>query len=177
MVSSRIRACLLASLALALAARPALGQQRLTNFCVVEVERINQVYFRESRRAKEYQAFRDLVKQELKTMDDDIAELRLKRVEAGRANNSEEAARLDRQISAKQSERDTYLKLQEQKRLKMLDDLLSNDRYYRDLTAAIEWVCHQEGYAAAFNLTETHLLWWDSTIDITDRVIERMGAQ
>jgi outer membrane protein len=177
MVCSRSRALAAAVVALAMAAAPAFAQQRLTNFCVVEVERINQVYFRESKRAKEYQAFRDLVKQELKTMDGEIEELRLKRVEAGRAGNTDESGRLDKQVAAKQAERDTYLKLQEQKRLKMLDDLLSNDRYYRDLTAAIEWVCHQEGYAAAFNLSETHLLWWDSEIDITDKVIERMGAQ
>jgi Skp family chaperone for outer membrane proteins len=173
----RWRALAALTLALVLLPLSAFAQQRLTNFSVVEVERINQVYFRESKRAKEYLAFRDLVKQELKTMDAEIEELKLKRLESGRANNTDESNRIDRQIGSKQAERDTYLKLQEQKRLKMLDDLLSNDRYYRDLTAAIEWVCHQEGYAGAFNLSETPLLWWDPDIDITDKVIARMGAQ
>jgi outer membrane protein len=173
----RCLACAGLAVALTLSPLCVFAQQRLTNFCVVEVERINQVYFRESKRAKEYQAFRDLVKQELKTMDAEIEELRLKRLDSGRANNTEESARLDRQIASKQAERDTYVRLQDQKRLKMLEDLQSNDKYYRELIAAIEWVCHQEGYTGAFNLLETPLLWWDAEIDITDKVIARMGAQ
>jgi outer membrane protein len=156
---------------------PVVAQQRLTNVCVVDVSKVNQAFFRESKRAKEYQAFRDLVKQELKTMDADIEELRIKKVDATRANNSSEANRVDRQIAEKQAERDTYARLQEQKRIRMLEDLQSNDKYFRDLVAAIEWVCHQEGYALAFNLAETPLLWFDPDVDVTDKVIQRMSSQ
>jgi outer membrane protein len=177
MTRRALQTCLTALVAALLAAAPAVAQQRLTNFCVVDVSKVNQAFFRESKRAKEYQAFRDLVKQELKNMDADIENLKLKKVEATRASNTAEANRLDRQITDKQTERETYAKLQEQKRLNMVNDLLSNDKYYRDLTAAIEWVCNQEGYAAAFNLADAPLLWWDPDIDITDKVIGRMSSQ
>jgi len=177
MTRSRPAAFIAALLLVGLPSTGAFGQQRLTNFCVVEVGRVNQVFFRESKRAKEYQAFRDLVKQELKTMDSYIEELKLKKVEANRANNAAEVSRLDKLIGDRQSERDTYVKLQEQKRLTMLDDLQSNDKYFRELIAAIEWVCHQEGYAGAFSIPEAPLLWWDPDIDITDKVIARMSSQ
>jgi Skp family chaperone for outer membrane proteins len=153
------------------------AQQRLTNFAVVEVSRIQAVYFRESSRLKEYEAFRTAFRQELEKMQSELDALRTRRTEANRASNQSEVARLDTAIANGQTELETYRRLKEQQRLRMLDDLLSNDRFYRDLRSAVQWVCNQGGYSGAFDLDETLFLWWDPSIDITDDVIARMAAQ
>jgi Skp family chaperone for outer membrane proteins len=174
MSRSRLAAAALVLLALPLAG--AFGQQQITNFCVVDKTRIQQAFFRESKRAKEYQAFLDLVKQELKTLDAEIEELERSRVEAVRVNSTAEADRLAREIATKKANRDAYAKLKDQDRLQRLADLMANDKFTRDMYAAIEYVCNQEGYAAAFDLAQTPLLGWDPEIDVTDKVIARMNA-
>lgn len=177
MVMSRTRSAAVALVLMGLPLAGAFAQQRLTNICVVEVKRIQEAFFRDSKRAKEYQAFRDGVKQELKNREEDLEELERKRLEASRANNTAEANRIADEISRQKADRDSFAKLKDQERLRMLADLMANDKFYGELLAAIEWVCRQEGYAAAFHLEEASLLWWDSEIDITDKVIERMNAQ
>jgi len=150
---------------------------RITNFAVVEVSKIQNAYFQQSARFREYVAFRSQFQQTQDSMRAAIGDLQIRRTEANRAGNTSEVSRLDARIAEAQSELDTYIRLKEQERVRLLAELMSTDRFYRDLIAAVQWVCNQEGFSGAFNLEQTQLLWWDPLIDITQKVIERMAAQ
>ena len=158
---------------LVLGLAPAVAQ-RIVNACVVDSNRVSQAFMRESSRARALDDFIESVEEEIARMTSDIDVLKSRRVEAVRDNDDDAVADLDEQLREREENLTTYRQLQERKYEEMIEDLVDNDAYYRELIAAIQQVCEEEGYSYALDVRIAGLLWWDPDIDVTDRVIEVM---
>lgn len=162
---------------LGLTALGAAAQQRMTNVAVVDITKIQTTYYSQSARFKEFNAFKDDFQKAMDQRNAEIGDLQVRRAEANRAANQAEVNRLDGRIAELVAERDTFRQLKEQQRIRLVNELLSTDKFFRDVRAAVQYVCNQEGYALALTLDATTLLWWDPEVDITQKVIARMAAQ
>jgi len=165
------------ALVLLVAAQAPVVAQRIVNACVINRIKVSEAYMRESRRARELDAFMANVEEEVTRMTAEIGDVKLRRLDAVRDNDDRGVDDLDQQLREMEDNLSTYRELQKRKREQMIQDLIDTDAFYRDLIAAIQRVCEEEGYSMAYDLNVAGLLWWDQEIDITQRVIRVLSLR
>ncbi len=165
------------ALVLLVAAQAPVVAQRIVNACVINRIKVSEAYMRESRRARELDAFMENVEEEIARMTTEIELLKSRRLDAVRDNNDRRVDELDDQLREMEDNLSTYRELQQRKREQMIQDLIDTDAFYRDLIAAIQRVCEEEGFSLAYDLNVAGILWWDPEIDITQRVIRALSLR
>lgn len=162
---------------LAFVAAP-LASQQITRVALIDIARIKETYFKDSRALRDFEDKQRGIQEELDRMKAEIKELQSLQVEALAAQDQARVNDLTAQIRAKN---DAYILFGREKSAVLEAEkalLYSSESFAQELYREIQRVAEKEGYSVVMDrkrAVDLQLLIWSSpTVDITDKVIESL---
>ncbi|MCL2440296.1 MAG: OmpH family outer membrane protein [Treponema sp.] len=152
--------------------------QQITRFAVVDMPRVYNAFFRESRAVREYEERHARVLSDIQRYTQEIQALRGRHAEAVLQDNQSEALRLESQITR----RTEFLREFHQIRIAELEEqrnrLMQSSSYWTQLQEEIRFFAESEGYSMVLNLKDNpSIIWYSHTVDITDKLIQSMQSR
>lgn len=152
--------------------------QQLTRFAVVDLSKIYIAYFNDSRAVRDFEERSARVQSEIDRRTKEIQEIRARQAEAVMQNNQSEATRLETQLyRLTQAVNDYY-----QAQTAILEDqkkrLMQPGSFMNQVHDEIRYIAESEGYSMVLSMNDnTGIVWFSSTVDITDRVIQSLRTR
>ena len=145
--------------------------QQLTRFAVIDLPKVYMSFFRESRAVRDFEERSRRVQADIDRMTREIQELKSRQADLVLQGNQEQALRMDNEIYRKSE----FLKEYYSSKTAELDDirrkLAQSDEFYKQVYDEIRYIAESEGYTMVMNIKEAAILWYSSSVDITDKVI------
>jgi outer membrane protein len=150
-----------------------LGAEQLTTVGIIDIQRVYNSFYRDSRAVREleqlrerYQSEIDREVQELENLESDLAEARDR-------GNDTRADRLQSEVD-RQRRYVEDLTSRRREQLQQRQENLVSDDFLNRLQQAIVYVAESEGYTVVIRTDQEGLQWWSPTVDISDQVLERL---
>jgi len=154
------------------------AQQSITRFAVVDVGRIIQAFSGTMDEAKSYIEKRDRIQTEINRMNKELQELNTKLNEAVKGDDQNQIHDLERQFEAKRREVQLYISTSQADLERDLGKVTSNNAFMTRLNSALKYVAESEGYSMVLSKQEASgILWSSPSVDITNKVIERLRSR
>lgn len=152
------------------------AQQHITNFGIVDTNRVYEHFFRNSSGIKSYEKKREDFQNEINRRTDEIRDLQDKLQEAKELGLDSEAKRQENLIRSKSASLKTYTQTKQTELNNLKKSLTENNEFYKDLNRIIKKVAENEGLSMVLNLQQSNgILWYSAAVDITDKVIAELG--
>lgn len=151
--------------------------QEITKVAVVDLHKINASFRVESQSSRDYEQKKEKYSNEIKKLQQDILELKNKKLEAMQNNKNDRTIKnYDSLIASKTSFLQEYVATKNEELKVLLNKLLASDTFYSAVYNAIKTVAEREGYTVVLNVQEQNsgIIWYSQTIDITDLVIAQL---
>ena len=149
--------------------------QQLTRFAVVDLPRVYMAFFRESRAVRDFEARSAQVQAEIDRMTNEIQNLRVNQVNAQAQGNAEQALRLEAEINRRSEFLREYYQTRTAELETMRNNLTQSGAFLDQIYDEIRFLAESEGFSMVLSLREnTGILWYSPTVDITDRLIQRL---
>jgi outer membrane protein len=168
---------LLAAAVLLSAGFSAYGQSNafkdILNVAVVDISRIFEVFFEESRAVRELQQFRDRVRTEIQLLEDEIEVLRSAKIDAELDDRASEALRLEEEILGKEQ----FLQDLRQVRFRELENrraALVDDDFLVEISQAVEFVAVRDGFSLVLERNTILPVYMAEEVDITEEVLSHL---
>ena len=152
------------------------AQASITRFAVVDLNRVAAAYADRSPDAKAFTERRDRVQTEIDKQNKELQELTAKLEEAKENENQSQVRSLENQIRTKSQTLQTYIKNNFAELEKERERLFSNNAFMTQITAIIRSVAESEGVSMVLSRDNPGVLWYSPSVDITNKVIERIRA-
>jgi len=105
-----------------------------------------------------------------------IKELQQKKVDLEKSGNTTEALKLEAEIISKGDFLAEYSRVKQVELESLKQKLVESDSFYDTLYNIIEDVAESEGLTIILSLQQANaILWYSPSVDITDKVIERLS--
>jgi outer membrane protein len=156
----------------------ALPAQQLTRFAVVDLPKVYQAFFRESRAVREFEERSARVQSDIDRMTKEIQDLKSRQADAVLRGDQNESVRLENEVYRKSEFlRDYYqtktAELEDQKK-----KLAQSNTFLDQVNDEIRYIAESEGYSMVLNLRENRgILWYSPTVDVTDKLIQNLLAK
>jgi len=166
--------------ALLLAATVSFAEQ-LTRFAVVDLTKVMQSFYKESKAMRDYEDRKRTLKVEVDKMQEEIRALLAKKVEAEAKGDALEADKINQTIEKRKELVKEYYQVKTDELEAQRQKLMATDQLYPEVYEEIQRVAESEGYTMVLDWkrgSELSLVLWSSTtIDITDKVIANLLAK
>jgi Skp family chaperone for outer membrane proteins len=168
-----------AALALCLCAG-AFGQQ-ITRVAVMDFNKVIAARSKDAPSLKDFELKKSLIQAEIERRADEVMRLLAQKVEAEKIGDGKAAAKLKEEIDAKKRQLSEYATVKQ----KELDDearaLASNDAFVQALYKQVQAIAEADGYSLVLNIRSGDavmgsVFWYSQMIDITDKLIQSLGA-
>jgi len=167
----RIIACLVVFTVIA--SISAAGEQ-ITKIAVVDLSRIYSSYFSESQAVRELENMRGNFQERIDSIKEEIQSLESEKLEAQNAGNEDRALRLDDQIFQKKQYLKEFVRIKNNQLQKQRQKLSESSDFLDEVLKQISYVSERNGYSLVLKASDQNLVWWNSEVDITDKVLERL---
>ena len=152
--------------------------QQLTRFAVVDMAKVYSAFFLQSEAVRRLEADAAKVQADINRMTGEIEGLRSSRLSASESGNQAAVLRLDNEIR----EKTEFLREFHAVRTAELESrrrtLARNDGFLGEVSGEIRALAESEGFTMVLDLGSTSgILWYSPTVDITDRLIQRLLAR
>ena len=175
-MKSSVRHIIMLALVAAASLMGRLSAQQITKFAVVDTSRVYQAYFMNSAPVRNYENKKKEFQDEINTRTQELQALHDKKLEYEKSGDAEQAARVQTQITQKTNYLTEYTKAKNVELSSLKKSLEDNDEFYKKLYATLENIAESGGYSMILSLQDgTSILWYSSSVDITDAVISRLG--
>ena len=151
--------------------------EQITRVGIIDIEKIYSIYFRESKAVMDLQERQAALVRDLKRIDDEIADLEGRKVEADGRGDTAESLRLDQEIFRRKQYREDYRRVKAQQLRKLSEGLYQSDQFLDELSDAIQFVAESEGFSMVLNNSSQYrqsFLYYTKEIDITEKVIQEL---
>jgi len=163
-------------LALALLSLAGLSAQQITRFGVVDTARVYQAYFRNSAPVRNYESKKSQFQAEITKRSEEIQKLKSQKTEAESSGNDATASRLESEIIKKTDSLTEYTNAKNVELESIKNNLQNSDSFYKKLYSVLERVAEDGGYSVILSLQNANgILWYSSSVDVTDKVIASLG--
>jgi outer membrane protein len=153
----------------------ALQAQQITRFAVVDLVKVYEAFFRDSRAVRELNERRNLVQAEVDRMLAEIQQLDRERVAALGRGDRETALRLESEIYQKTEYVKEYYRVKTLELEAERQRLAQSNDFLEQVNTEIRYIAESEGYSMVLSLTESNfILWYSPSVDITDKVINSL---
>ena len=164
------------ALILALVCGAACSAQQITRFGVVDTARVYQAYFRNSAPVRNYETKKATFQNEINKRTEEIQKLQQQKVDYESSGNESAALRLEAEITKKTDSLTEYTNAKNVELESLKKSLQSSDAFYKKLYSTLERVAESEGLSLIMSLQQANaVLWYSSSVDITDKVISALG--
>ncbi len=153
----------------------ALSAQQITRFAVIDTSRIYTTFYRDSRSVRDYESKNTQYQGEIQRMTDEIKNLRQQKVDLDAVKDQAKILKLESDITTKTNFLLEYSKAKNTELDTLKKKLTTDDEFYSMLYNVIRKIAESDGYSMVLSLQENNsIIWYSSTIDITDKVIRNM---
>lgn len=150
--------------------------QQITKFGVVDTAKVYNAYFRNSAPVRNYEKKRTEFQEEINKQTDELKSMQSRKVELEKAGNDIQAQRLQAEITKKLDFLTEYTNAKNVELESMQKSLQSSDAFYKKLYSTLAKIAEGGGYSMILSLQqENAILWYSSSVDITNQVISELG--
>jgi len=155
----------------------ALGfSQQITRFGVVDTARVYAAYFRNSAPVRNYESKKADFQNEINKRTDEIQKLQQQKVDYQNSGNESAAMRIEAEITKKTDYLSQYTSAKNIELESLKNSLQNSDAFYKKLYSTLERVAEHEGFSLILSLQQANaVLWYSSSVDVTDKVISELG--
>lgn len=152
--------------------------QQITRFAVVDTAKVYQAYFRNSAPVRNYENKKEEFRKELDRLVAEVQRLNDQKIECTRKNNEAEALKIQAQITKKTDFITEYTNAKNAELESLKKNLQENSSFYKSLYDTLARVAETGGYSMILSLQESNsVLWYSTSVDITDQVISQLGLK
>ncbi|MCH5290335.1 MAG: OmpH family outer membrane protein [Treponema sp.] len=161
---------------LAVACAGAAAAQQITKFAVVDTAKVYQSYFRNSAPVRNYENKKQEFQNEINKLTKELQNLNDKKLEHERNGNEAAALKLQAQITQKADFLNEYANSKNAELESLKKNLQGNNEFYKKLSDTLARIAENGGYSMILSLQQANgILWYSSSVDITDEVISQLG--
>ncbi|MDE6773091.1 MAG: OmpH family outer membrane protein [Treponemataceae bacterium] len=162
--------------ALAVLACGVVFSQQITRFGVVDTSRVYAAYFRNSAPVRNYENKKADFQNEINKRTDEIQKLQRQKLDYQNNGDDSAALRVEAEIAKKTDNLTQYTNAKNIELESLKTSLQNSDAFYRKLYSTIERVAEHEGFSMILSLQQANaILWYSSSVDVTDKVISELG--
>lgn len=150
--------------------------QQITKFAVVDTSKVYNAYFRNSAPVRNYERKRAEFQEEINKQTQELQTLQSRKVELEKNGNDTQAQKIQADITKKLDFLTEYSNAKNVELESMQKSLQSSDAFYQKLYNTLAKIAEGGGYSMILSLQqENAILWYSSSVDITDQVISELG--
>jgi outer membrane protein len=153
------------------------AEQEITRVGVVDTSRIYSVYFQDSRAIRELEEFKQSILEESEQIQEEILELRSRKVQAERDGNKSAAVRLDGQILQRENFLREYQRVKNLEYRQRQSKLELESSFLTEVADAIAYIAVSEGYSIILEKQNPIFLYYTVETDVTEEVLEYLFEQ
>jgi len=154
---------------------PAFSQQ-ITRFGVVDTAKVYNAYFRNSAPVRNYEKKKSEFQDEINKKTDELKSLKEKKLEMETAGNDAGAMRIEAEITKKKDYLTEYTNAKNVELESLQKSLKTSDEFYKKLYNTLSKIAESGGYSMILSLQDANaILWYSSSVDITNQVISELG--
>ncbi|MEE1000140.1 MAG: OmpH family outer membrane protein [Treponemataceae bacterium] len=154
----------------------AFAQQDVTKVGVIDTSRVYQAYFRTTTGIRNYEAKRAEFQAEVDSRTAELKTLQQKKLDYEKNGKETEALKIEAEIISKTDFLTEYTRVKQIELESLKQKLVDSDDFYDTLYGVIEDVAESEGLSIILSLQQANaILWYSPSVDITDKVIERLS--
>ena len=163
-------------LAAAFFCMPAAFSQQITRFGVVDTAKVYNAYFRNSAPVRNYEKKKTEFQAEINKKTEELRSLQEKKLEYENAGNDVQVLRIESEITKKKDYLTEYTNAKNVELESLQKSLRSSDEFYKKLYNTLEKIAESGGYSMILSLQDDNaILWYSSSVDITNQVISELG--
>ena len=154
----------------------AFAQQDVTKVGVIDTSRVYQAYFRTTTGIRNSEAKRAEFQAEVDSRTAELKTLQQKKLDYEKNGKETEALKIEAEIISKTDFLTEYTRVKQIELESLKQKLVDSDDFYDTLYGVIEDVAESEGLSIILSLQQANaILWYSPSVDITDKVIERLS--
>lgn len=155
---------------------PAAFSQQITRFGVVDTAKVYNAYFRNSAPVRNYEKKKTEFQAEINKKTEELRSLQEKKLEYENAGNDVQVLRIESEITKKKDYLTEYTNAKNVELESLQKSLRSSDEFYKKLYNTLEKIAESGGYSMILSLQDDNaILWYSSSVDITNQVISELG--
>lgn len=159
----------------------AAGAQQMTRYAVVDIMKVLESFYGDSKTLRDFEDKQRSVQAEIDRMQKEIKDLQQKRVEVQQKGDAAKAVEMDTTIQKKTDFLKDYYKAKNDELETQRKKLFESSEFASEVYAEIQRVAEGEGYSMVIDWKRASelrfLIWYSTSIDITDKVIENLTAK
>jgi outer membrane protein len=153
-------------------------KQQLTRFAVVDLVRVYNAFFNESKAVRDFTERSARVQAEINRLNAELQEIKASLVNAQAKGEREKALRLEQQVNQKTRFIQEYYQTNMADLETQKQNLAQSDTFINQVNNEIRIVAEREGYSMVLNKQDnSSILWYSPSVDITNRVIEQLRSK
>ena len=151
------------------------AQQHITNFGVVNTEKINNHFYRDSAAVKTYEKKKADAQAEINKKTKELRDLKTKKDEYDSMGDKTQSDSIAAEIKQKTEYLRDYKATKDAELKNLKDSLSKSNDFYVKLSKTIKRVAENEGLSMVLSLQgDSGILWYSPNVDITDKVIKEL---
>lgn len=153
-----------------------IAQSQITRFAVVDTKRVYQAYFLNSQQLRTYEQKKEDLQAEIDKRQQEILKLQQQKASCEELGDTIGATKLQNDIAKKSNSLADYYNTKNAELENLKNNLQNNNDFYKRFHAVIEQIAERNGCSMVMSLQDTNsILWYSSSVDITDMVIAELG--
>ncbi|MGN0740939.1 MAG: OmpH family outer membrane protein [Treponema sp.] len=151
------------------------AQQHITNFGIVDTNKVYEHFFRKSSAIKTYETKKKEMQAEIDKRTQELRTLKAKKDECDSIGDTDGSNTYTKQIKEKTDYLRDYTAAKNLELQNLKKTLSESNEFYIKLSKTIKRVAENEGLSMVLSLQgENAILWYSQTVDITDKVIKEL---
>ena len=150
--------------------------QQITKFGVVDTAKVYNAYFRNSAPVRNYEKKKSEFQEEVNKLSDELKQLQQKKLDYESAGNETQVLKIEAEITRKKDYLTEYTNAKNVELESLQKSLQNSDDFYKKLYNTLAKIAEGGGYSMILSLQDANaILWYSSSVDITDQVISQLG--
>ena len=152
------------------------AQQHITNFGIVNTEKVYNHFYRNSAAIKTYEKKKADFQEEVNKLSDELKQLQQKKLDYESAGNETQVLKIEAEITRKKDYLTEYTNAKNVELESLQKSLQNSDDFYKKLYNTLAKIAEGGGYSMILSLQDANaILWYSSSVDITNQVINELG--
>jgi len=149
--------------------------QQLTRIAVVDLSKVYVAFMRDSRAVRDFEERSARVQADIDRMTAEINAVKINQANALAQGNTAQALRYEAEAISKSDILKEYYKTKTAELESIRKSLTQSGAFLEQVYDEIRYVAESEGYSIVLSLSENNgIIWYNQTVDITDKVIKSL---
>ncbi|MBR7064847.1 MAG: OmpH family outer membrane protein [Treponema sp.] len=150
--------------------------QQITKFGVVDTSRVYNAYFRNSSAVRNYERKKADYQEEINKRTQEIRDLQQRKLRYQEVGDESNVLRVESEITRKTEYLTEYTNAKNVELSTLQKSLQNSDAFYKRLYTVLAKVAESGGYSMILSLQQANaILWYSTSVDVTDLVIAELG--